>query len=65
MADKFSWAHVDFFLSATMCFSGFDACEFFMMLGIRALYILALREQVHFHWFSFLHASIYLQVVKD
>jgi hypothetical protein len=48
MADKFSWAHVDCFLSGTMCFSGFDACEYFMMLGMQALYILALKEQDNF-----------------
>jgi hypothetical protein len=48
-ADKFSWAHVDFFwYGTTMCFSGFDACEFFMTLGMQALYILALREQDNF-----------------
>jgi len=35
-------------LSGTMCFSGFDACEFFMTLGMQALYILAHREQDNF-----------------
>jgi hypothetical protein len=63
-ADKFSWAHVDFFLYGTMCFSGFDACEFFMTPGMQALYILALREQDNFGHTGRVLAMLTISVVS-